>query len=1160
MSAFTHLKRNCPVCDGARRDCRQNKQNGIVHCRADLNVIPSGWKAIGQDKWGFEMYAPASEEQSSSGWQQRRRERKLQQQREKQKLRRGALPEAERDTAIRWIHRHFGISSKHRQNLRDRGLRDAHIDRVPYFSFHADQEVPAFTPANLPGVKKGRLAVRESGFACPILNVNGTIIGWQNRFDDATNGKYRWPSGEKSIHLPSGELPIGVYRPDSGVSHRAIGQAEGFLKADVIAQQWGLPVLGAASANFAASPEQWRDSLERLSAELCTRIIYWFADAGSVSNPNVTSQYVRSWEKLTEWGYEVQVVWYGQIQKSAGDADEVSNEVRESAQLISIDEYLAIAREHGGIKEESPQTPDTDRPIDRDRWELKFGLGRWLKKKVDEILGEAKGFGKKAAAPPKPSAPKSIIYYPKDALPEPADYERRELPRIIFKKGKRLEVLAKLKELGWKFVCDRSFTGSGKSHDAGLLHPDSEKGKIWYFDTNHTNPSTETIEEMVNMPPRHNGMAEVPGKVTPKGNPHLRWAKSDEVPMIPSLCHHSDLFIKLKSKGWNVDIEKTTVKGDDGKQRQRNPICKGCRFAHKCHQEIGEGYGYLFIRREVIESRRIRASLDSAPSPVDYGFKEDIAFVEEASKYLRGTQTLSARGDELAQLWEYVERKTPEVFAALQSIRFGLQDALNGEFNCIEKGRNRGADHETLANELPHPNTIANLPSLILQVKQAMPSIKDVVEQPDGATGLGGKWRGAGQSVRNKFKAEATQQTKENIEALPPNILVDALEIWAGLKAGSLRVYGKQLHVTVPDTRHADALKAFGFVVLLDATPNTQYLEKILGDRILEIEEERPPLSNLTAINANMEGMGSSTISQDCKERQLALVDWVRGQHQEVKVLANKADTHLPLDGHWFNDNRGSNAFKGVEAIAAFNLPRPNLGVVRDDYRTLFGSLEGFQDYYQQLIQSEVKQLVGRQRVHQYPDKQFTLYLAATNQDLSYLTELGCQVVDKEAFELTPFCGSDDQITKWQILEAVARLQEQGQKWEKWKQETIGSMIGKSQALISKTAKKFGGWPQMKILLLALLKLYRGGNNFEPLNDEDANLIHDYFSPAINALVNGITEAQSPEAVEECLDALTATVLQCIDLLGYQKFVGGVRSMPVSAQSNLLSVILRGVP
>jgi hypothetical protein len=868
---------------------------------------------------------------------------------------------------------------------------------------------------------------------------------------------------------------------------------------------------------------------------------------------------LKSWENLAAWGYSVKIVWYGQIEKSAGDADEVSQETRESAKLITIDEYLALARELGGYTELTQRT-DKNRTILRDEWELKFGLGAWLQKTLRGILGKALGFEKKPAAPRFESAPPSIIRYPQQPLPYPEDYESHPLPRIIFKPGLRLEVLTQLRELGWKYVCDRSFMGLGKSHDAGLSYPDPDTdNKIWYFDLNHTNPTTETVEGMTNLPPRHKGMVAVEGKFTPRGNPHLRWAHQDEVPLVPSLCYNADIFIKLRQKGYNVDANHTAIKADDGKFVRRNDICRGCRFAGKCHQERGDGYGYLMARRGAMEARRIRASLDSAPSPVDYDYGEDIAFVEEASRYLRGTQTLTAIGNELSQAWGYVERKAPVAFAALQSIRFALSDALEGKFDQIESGFNRGANHERLLENLPNPSEFTDLPILIQQVASALPKVKDVVEEPDSVTGLGGKWRSIGQQIRNIFKDEAARQTKENIESLPPNLLVDALEVWAGLQPGALRVSAGQLHVTVRDTRHADVLNSMKFVCLLDATGSMRQLAQVLGveeDTIIEIEQELPNLANLTVTNVNMLGMGSKRISDACKARQKAFLDWVTTQHEdgEVRVLANKADTHLPLDGWWFNDNRSTNTFKGVGAIAAFNTPRVNLGTAQDEYLALFGNLEEFDEYYSSLQRAEIIQLIGRQRAQLYHNKNFTIYLVGSNQDVSYLQEYGIRVINKEAFELCPEAGTPDQITRWKILMAVGQLLEQGQKLT---QEAIGCLIGKSQELVSKIASEFGGWKSFKKLLLALLGLYRDGNNFEKLSPDEKNLIKEYLAPVIDLSVEAIGKAQAPEDAQRDAGVLVATIEQCVRLLGFPKFLIGVRYMPADSQANLLCVFLQ---
>jgi hypothetical protein len=288
--------------------------------------------------------------------------------------------------------------------------------------------------------------------------------------------------------------------------------------------------------------------------------------------------------------------------------------------------------------------------------------------------------------------------------------------------------------------------------------------------------------------------------------------------------------------------------------------------------------------------------------------------------------------------------------------------------------------------------------------------------------------------------------------------------------------------------------------------------------------------------------MGSKQISDTCKSRQLALLDWIEQQYQEVRVLANKSDTHLPLDGWWFNDNRGSNAFKGVEALAAFNTPRPNVGTIEDEYRALFGSLEGFDDYYQRLIRAEIVQLVGRNRAHLYPDKQFIICLVGTNQDLSFLTsEYSLTVVSKEAFELCPEAGSSDQITRWKILQAVGQLQDRGQKLT---QEAIASLTGKSQELISKISKEFGGWRVLKKLLLALLGLYRGGNNFSELTDEEKWLAESYLPGLLD---------ESPEIAVEEVGALIRTY-------GLSAFLRILTAASPRTQTKLLALAMQALP
>jgi hypothetical protein len=129
-------------------------------------------------------------------------------------------------------------------------LTDAAIDTGGFFTIYPDQELPYGIPANLPGVTRGKLATKVSGFACPAFDVHGRLIGWQLRVDDPTDNKYRWAKGWKSSHLPNGELPITICRPVEGVKRPGVGLAEGLLKPYVAAQKLGQIVIGAAGANL----------------------------------------------------------------------------------------------------------------------------------------------------------------------------------------------------------------------------------------------------------------------------------------------------------------------------------------------------------------------------------------------------------------------------------------------------------------------------------------------------------------------------------------------------------------------------------------------------------------------------------------------------------------------------------------------------------------------------------------------------------------------------------------------------------------------------------------------------------------------------------------------------------------------------------------------
>ncbi|MBD1942491.1 hypothetical protein H6F50_09005 [Coleofasciculus sp. FACHB-712] len=331
MTSFKGLKGSCPVCSGARKDCRQNTTNNLIHCR-DSEASPVGYRLVGEDAHGFSMWAESARE-NESDWQARQeRVEQKRQRREEEEARRNQqqLSVEERDRLTRPLLKQLYLHDDQRQNLRDRGLTDAAIDAGMFRTIKPLQCVEA--SLKLFGVDfKGRhLAVVSRSILCPIWDTKGRVIGWQNRLDNPEEGgKYRWPSfKEKTVHLQNGELPITCCRPvgrKGDIDRTSINLAEGFLKPFVAAQRLKQVFVGAAGGNFSSSEQQLRQYLEELSAELETKLITLSPDAGAVQNPQVMGQYRKTWELCRSWGYEVRVGWWGQVTKDSLDIDELED-------------------------------------------------------------------------------------------------------------------------------------------------------------------------------------------------------------------------------------------------------------------------------------------------------------------------------------------------------------------------------------------------------------------------------------------------------------------------------------------------------------------------------------------------------------------------------------------------------------------------------------------------------------------------------------------------------------------------------------------------------------------------------------------------------------------------------------------------------------------
>ncbi len=333
--SFKSLKGNCPICAGARKDCRQSAQTGRIHCRLDNQ--PPGYDSFGADEWGFNMYKVTEVKADDD---------------------RGTpLSLSDRDHQYR-NHRSF-LTNKHKSLLRDRGLTDAQIDWL-----HEQRWIRSWARGQSTKLDRALAGIDpKTGetLGCDGIGIagllNGKITGYQIANDDRRSAKYLWLSSASqdgaSPHMPNGDLPLAAWvHPEIQPTEMIV--CEGFLKSLVTAiRLWAqgkteYMVVGAAGGNFGASAQTTRDLLNQyqitsvLLAPDAGVIHHEQDDAGQwLPNENVLKAYDRT--KSVCAGREFNVLWWGQNTKKDGkDIDELSDRDLTNLGIISWDEFQAM--------------------------------------------------------------------------------------------------------------------------------------------------------------------------------------------------------------------------------------------------------------------------------------------------------------------------------------------------------------------------------------------------------------------------------------------------------------------------------------------------------------------------------------------------------------------------------------------------------------------------------------------------------------------------------------------------------------------------------------------------------------------------------------------------------------------------------------------------
>ncbi len=268
-----YTKRNCPVCLGARNDCRRDKRTNIVRCRYRGATSPR-YYYLRDDSLGFGMYqliedreAWKKEQRQLSEFEKEQRrlaDLEIKRQREEAIAAQYAnsLSIAERDRQIRKILDQLWLWPSHLEKLRKRfsvlGLEAKKIDELikeaDCKSVHQWQGLDIPVSDLFPGVRLGgkSLLIPGDGILIPIKNEQGLYIGLQLRLDRPTEGKkYVWLAGERkranrpSSKLPTGELPMALNFPSHNWNDiDTIGLAEGVgFKGYLAAHRLNIPFI-----------------------------------------------------------------------------------------------------------------------------------------------------------------------------------------------------------------------------------------------------------------------------------------------------------------------------------------------------------------------------------------------------------------------------------------------------------------------------------------------------------------------------------------------------------------------------------------------------------------------------------------------------------------------------------------------------------------------------------------------------------------------------------------------------------------------------------------------------------------------------------------------------------------------------------------------------
>ena len=608
-------------------------------------------------------------------------------------------------------------------------------------------------------------------------------------------------------------------------------------------------------------------------------------------------------------------------------------------------------------------------------------------------------------------------------------------------------------------------TGSGKSYEVSkLVNPLG--GKTWYITGDHRNPTVEEItNKFTDLHPRNEyGYYR-------DNDRKLKLAKADtpkDKILLTSKgkCSNAGLFNQYSKLGY-----------DPNQGGSENPICSSCVNRKIC--QFTDGW-YLNDRRETLEKIEVRGHLESMPR--DYDYSKDLIILDDFK--FNPTKTLETD-------WGKLLLELHRIRPYLSDSHYQEIDKLLQAIQPLFEDKTRyGLEHETILKSLKEVILSDDLLDAIATLSL---DLAEVFQTPNGIDEKN-------KAVAAYFRHEAYLESQENLKNTPPNALIHLLKAVKGESGITLRIAKGELTLTIDRRAEYSFLNEAGLLLVMDATITPNDLKMMGIDRPLEVvkgqSDKVTEHNNLTVVVIHAKGLGKNPykdsqgnlkgISDRAIKRLMALDKALHEQYGLFKVIGPKPLKELfDHDGHWYKDNRGSNDFEGLPTLGFVGLPRPNLGAVKDEYMALMGTDDGFEEHYQNLINKEILQGIGRPRANRHPETQFTVLMIIPDKDhnkapidLSWLKDYGAKVINKSAFEITPEAGTETHATAYRIIQAGQELLTQGVKVT---QKAIAKIVGMTQQNISKVLRAKG--LTVEILEQKLKNILPNENTTGPIKD-----------------------------------------------------------------------------